>query len=102
LLVHTAAGVTDGQLYEAAGVAARVFTRFETISFKVTGADGELATAGHGVARIHRQIQNDLLHLAAIDLDPVQGGIEVGDEFNVFANEPPEHFFHVSHNGVEV
>jgi hypothetical protein len=57
----------------------------------VRGFDGELAAGGHGVARIHGQIHDDLLDLPGIGAHRAQG--RRGDHYkiDIFADDARKH-----------
>ncbi len=52
--------------------------------------DGETAACGHGIARIHRKIHNDLLDLSRICLHSPKRLTRVEIERNIFANQAPQ------------
>ena len=71
------------------------------VQLHVGGLQGELVSAGHGLAGVDRQVHDDLLHLALVGLDGVQVLSQGGDELYVLAQDAPEHLLHVSDDQVE-
>ena len=69
---------------------------------RIRGADGNLAALWHRVFGVHYQVHDDLLDLARIGASASQFRRQLGDQFDVFANERTQKAFHVAHNGVDV
>ena len=68
----------------------------------VAGVDGQRAAAGHGVAGVDREIHQHLLQLARVGQDRLQVTGERGDQLDVLAEGPAQHFLHRGDDGVEV
>jgi hypothetical protein len=58
------------------------------VELGVGGLDGQLATAGHGVTGVHRQVHQDELELAAVSLDGPGVRRGDGDQIDVLTDEP--------------
>ena len=54
------------------------------------GPDGQRAAAGHGVARIDREIDDDLLELALVDLDEAEVAAVHHLQLDVLADQPAQ------------
>src|SRR5580704_8748522 len=72
------------------------------IHVEVAGRDLELASVGHGIARIHGQIHDDLFNLTLVGLDASQAGVEIGAKLDVFADQAFQHLLHVLDHGIQV
>ena len=68
----------------------------------VAGIDGQRAAAGHGVAGVDREVHQHLLQLARVGQDRPQVTGERGDQLDVLAEGPAQHFLHCGDDGVEV
>ena len=66
------------------------------------GVDGQRAARGHGVAGVDREVHQHLLQLARIGQDRPQVTGQRGDQLDVLANGPAQHFLHRGDDGVEV
>lgn len=58
--------------------------------------DREAAPRGHGIARVHREIQEDLLDLAFIGLHVGWLRRERDGELDILAQDAPEHLLDLS------
>src|SRR6476469_2994174 len=65
-LVHADTIVTDRQQHVAVRVHSGMLTNKTFIEIEHTRFNDELAASRHGIARIHRQIQDDLVDLSGI------------------------------------
>jgi hypothetical protein len=101
-VVHARPGVRDRE--------AHVLTRRNDarigdgvpVHVDVRRLDREHAPVGHRIARVHSEIEQHLLELAAIGLDPAEVAVELGADLDVVADHPPEHLLHVVHDLVQV
>ncbi len=64
--------------------------------------DGDPAALRHGVARVDHQVDDHLLDLSAIHLDPSHVRALIEGELDRFADEPPEHVHHADDDLVEI
>ena len=64
-----AAGVADAQTRKRTRSGLRGLRRGDFVKFDGGSFDDDLSALGHGVARIHRQIQQDLINHARIGMD---------------------------------
>src|SRR6266480_1528078 len=80
-----------------------IFSNFEVagkVSFSVFfRLEAECSSCGHRVARIHRQIQQDLLHLIAVRHDPAEISTGPNVNMNVLTDEAGKKIGYF-HNGV--
>src|SRR5712692_842019 len=60
------------------------------VEIRVLGLDRERSALRHGVARIESQIQNDLLKLARVCVDPPELKARMNYELYLFANQVME------------
>ena len=91
LLVHADAGVGDREQEVGTGDRPGMGRHVGWVELDVAELDGELAAVGHGVARVHREIDDDLLQLTRVDRDAPQAGRLVRGELDVLAEEPAQH-----------
>src|SRR5260221_9095808 len=64
--------------------------------------DMQLAPIGHGIARIHRQVEKNLFELAGVGLDPGRRPVVRYLQGDSRADETPQHPFHVAHDHLEI
>ena len=87
---HAGAGVAHFDQHVFAGLHA-VLTEGEQVALgDIGGADRELAAVRHGVARIHRKIDDHLLELMQVRLHRPDVGAAVELQLDVLAEQPPE------------
>ena len=79
-----------------------VFAGIGLVEFHVLGFERDLSPVGHGIARVQHQVHDDLLDLAGISFDRAQLAAGHGEDFDVFADEPPQHGVEVQHNLVQI
>ena len=72
------------------------------VHLHVARLDHEPTPVGHGVTRVHHQVQDDLLHLRGIGLRPARPGGRLRDQLDLLADEPSEHRRHPRHHRVQV
>ncbi len=68
----------------------------------VFGRDRDRAALGHRVARIDAEIEQHLLELPRVGLEPPDFRAELRHDLDVLADHAPQHFFHVAHRVVDV
>ncbi len=68
----------------------------------IGGFYGELAAMRHGIARVHRQIHDDLLNLAGVGLHRAEIRSRNHGQIDVFANNSREHLGVFGHHAVEI
>src|SRR4051812_31398734 len=100
VFVHALSGITDRDLgidtRRDAGMTARV----GIIEIRPARGDRQSAPPRHRVPRIQREIQQHLLHLAAIRFHMRQIGRKLRNKLNVLADQAPQHPFHLPANSV--
>ena len=100
--IHPATRVAETQNDIAAGVEMEMLQGVGFIQVGVRRPDRHLAPLQHGVARVDRQIHQDLLHLARIRFYTRQAGVARNEDLDVFSDQPAEHFFHFHNQGIQV
>src|SRR6185503_10441981 len=72
------------------------------IEMNVGGRDSQRSASRHGVARIDRKIQDQLVDLTHVRLHPVE--VRPGDnlEIDVFVDDPTQHLVNFSNHRVQV
>src|SRR5260370_12316071 len=65
----------------------RVLTAVELVKFPVGGLDHDLTAQWHRISGVDHQVDQNLLDLARIRLDPLQGRIQYRDNFDVRGNQ---------------
>ena len=68
--------------------------RVVVVQIDVRGLDGQLAAVRHGVARVDREVHEDLLDLPGIGLDVPEAADQEKRQLDVGAEEPTEHLLH--------
>ena len=91
LRVHADAGVDHRQRDELAPVA-----------LGVRGADVEPPAARHRIARVHGQVEDDLLHLRRVGDGEPEPGAEIDHELDLGADQALQHPGHLEDDHVQV
>ena len=73
-LAHSPAGVRDGQHHVVARFQFRITAHALLVERDVGGFQREFAAVGHGVARVHGQVHDDLFNLSGVRLHHLQAG----------------------------
>ena len=98
--VHAFAGVDDFEC--DVGSRREIGDRRGVVEDRTLRAHDEAAAARHGVAGIDPEIDDDLFDLAGIGFDTGQRGFELGDDLEVFANDPLQKTLEVGNDDVEI
>src|SRR5207245_2861859 len=64
--------------------------------------DGEAAAGRHGVARIHGEVEDDLIDLPRVGDDQPHTFAQMHGNFDVLPEQPAQHRFDVRHHTVEI
>ena len=72
LSIHASACIAHGHHHIGAGPRWQVGLRVLLVKNDVGSFDGEVPACGHRITRVHDEIQDDLLDMAWIDLDPAR------------------------------
>ena len=99
---HPGAGVADGHGDVAAGRQVVPEGGVGLVDLGVGGLDGQGPAAGHGVAGVDGEVDQDLLDLAGVGGDGGQVAGQVGGELDVLAEGPLEQLADVGDEVVEV
>ena len=100
--VHPAPGVPDAQSDVASGTRSRTRGRRLLVDDDVLGVECQRATAGHRVARVHREIDQNLLDLPGVGEDRPQAGAQGGHELDVLPDGPAQQLLDVARHAAEV
>ena len=65
-------------------------------------ADGQPSAARHRIARIHREVQQNLLDHRRVGLDNRRLAVEMNLQRDVLAEQPAEHFLHAADHAVQI
>ncbi len=68
----------------------------------IGGLEGENAAARHRVAGVDGEIEEHLLQLGRVDLDPSDLGVETHQQFDVFAEGAPQQLLALADLDVQV
>ena len=68
----------------------------------VGGFNGQPPAVGHGVAGVNSQVDDDLFELGRVHFYGPQGRCQAGVQFDVFADDAPQHLAHGGDDGVAV
>ena len=66
----------------------------------VGGTHLQPTPGGHGVTGVQRQVQEDLLHLAAVDAGQAKRGVKVSVQSHIFSDHPLQHVLHLGDHRV--
>src|SRR5262252_1755544 len=100
--IHPQTVVGDGKHDVTAGHGAKVTLRVRIIQFDVCRFQSNRSAIWHRITRVDHEIENHLLDLSRIGLDRAQIFSGDRDHFDVFADQPAQHFLRVPHQCVEV
>jgi hypothetical protein len=99
---HPGAVVADLERDVPPGGQVGVGGRVGVIDIHVGRLDRQLAATGHRVAGVDRQVDQDLVDVAGVSKDAVEGRLEVGDQLYVLAKGPLQQFEDAGDGDVEV
>jgi len=102
LVRHAHPGIAHRKQDVLAGGDARVQLRVIVVEGLPRGRELELATVGHGVTGVHREIGQHLFNLAAIRQHHDGMRRERRRQLDVLADQPPQHFADVGDHLVQV
>ena len=100
--VHPHAGVHDSQDRVRTGRQGLGPVGRGRLDLDAVGLDTQGAAARHGVARVHRQVHQDLLELARVGVDVPGPRSQSEEQLDVLADEPPQHPADLVDHRVEV
>src|SRR5436305_9090808 len=88
LFIHSYAGIAnlDLDVSHVNMIAGSILDRTD----HVFGGDEQLSACGHGIARIHGNVEDDLVEMGLID-DHASIGAQVKVHFDVFADHARQH-----------
>ena len=98
---HPDAVVAHPQADVSAGAKPGTSRRVRLVNQGVLRADGEDASVGHGIARVHRKIDQDLLHLAGVRHDRPQFAPEIGAQLYVLTQRSPKELIDIADHLVQ-
>src|SRR2546428_639605 len=102
LLVHAKSRVADLEQHVRAGGRGRMHRNELGVQRDVACRDAQPAAGRHGISRIDREVDDDLLDLSRVGHDEVELRVERDDELDVLADQTPEHVAHAGDGGVEI
>src|SRR6266446_2588076 len=94
LAIHSAARVRDRQQYIGAWNGRRMFFPIALVYFDIARLDGKASALGHGVPRVHRQVQEYLLNLSGVGFDSAKRRIEQDFELDIFPDQATQQNLH--------
>ena len=90
------------QAHVGAGTQAGMEAGEGRVDVDVAGFQGQGPSLGHGVARVHREIQHDLAHLSEVGPYPGQGGVRPDPLLDALLDEAGQHLGHLCQHLVQV
>ena len=84
------AGIADGQQDIGAGLGVRVVQRVVLVQHDVAGLDRQLAALRHGIARVHREVEQGGLQLRGIDHGQPDLAFRAGFQLHLFSEGSPQ------------
>lgn len=100
--IHAAAGIGDAELHVPAGEELGAIDAVAARQLLLLGGDGKRAAGGHGIARVHAEVQDHLLQLAFIRAHPGIGGGGIELDADVFADDALEELFQIEDERIEI
>src|ERR1700727_436429 len=100
--VHPLAGIGEGDHDIRTMFDERIFGVIGVVQNDAGGADADFAAVRHGIFSIDHEIHDDLFELSGIGAGAADGGLEVGGEFDILADQRAEEPLHVFDDGVDV
>ena len=97
----TGAGVGHVDAHIVAGAGVQVGLHIVLVQPGVGDADGQRARAGHGVARVDRQVDQRVFHLAGVGAHRPQVSGDVQVDGHAFAQHPLQHVGHRKHQAAQ-
>jgi len=97
-----AAIIRDAQAHKPAGSRLRVRPPRRRLHFEFRDFNGQQAAFGHGVARVHRQVQKHLLHHAIVSLHQRRLRPIIQLQGDVFPEDAPQHLGHVADHFIHI
>ena len=94
LLAHARARVRDSEQHIVARFQLRITLHALLVERDIGGFQCELAAVGHGIARVHGQVHDDLFNLPGVRLHRAQAGRGNNMRHHVAAHEMAKHPFH--------
>src|SRR4029077_7684183 len=94
LAIHSAAGIRDRQHHIAARHRLRMLFSITFVNFDIACLDGDAPALGHGVPRVHRQVQEYLFNLSGVGFDSAKGRIERDFELDIRADQATQQDLH--------
>ena len=100
--VHTAAGIAHGNLHPIFPDGDPVAQRRFRGNFGVAGGDGQNSIAFHGVPRIDRQVDNDLLNLVGVGFDQAKIVRKIHPQIDIDSEKAIQHFPGLTGSFIEI
>src|SRR5882724_11099808 len=100
--VHAGPGVRNCEKDVLSWLHHRVRRPVQVIQFDIRGLNGKTAALGHGVARIHREVHDDLFHLAGVRANRSQISRTADNQLDVFANQTRNELAHFFDDGIQI
>ncbi len=76
-------------------------SRVRLVNLHVGGLDLQFPARGHRVTRVYSQVHDDLFDLALVGFHVAKFRIERQRHFDILAQQPRKHFFHIRGERVE-
>ena len=102
LRIHAVSVVAHCDHGEFARLHAHMRAGVILIQHNIRGLDCQVPANGHGIAGVHRQIHDGLLHVARIGFDIAHADTEVENQLDIFANQPLQHFLRLDQHRIDV
>ena len=99
---YAATGVAHAQARITTGSRMHRLRGGDFVKFHSGGFDDESSALGHGVAGIHREVHQDLIHHPGVRVDEQRCGRVVKLQTHVFAQDALEHFGDVDDDVVQI
>jgi hypothetical protein len=102
VLRHARAGIRHRDLHILTGLHVAILPAVALVQIGVAGFDGELAAFRHGVAGVHREVENGGFELGRVGLDRPRAAATDDLERNVLAERAPQKIGQAVEHAVDV
>ena len=100
--VHPSTGIAHRQHHVPSGGDDGVLRNVFHVEGRVLGLEGEMASFGHRVTRVEREVHDHLFDLERIRFDATQPGFRIVGELDILADETAQHGLDVAEDAVQV
>ena len=101
-LVHADTSVADGEQDIVAFLHGEMLCSEDLVQFDGSSFENEFSASRHGVARVHSQVENDLIQLARVNLDDRGRTTRYHRDLDIISHERADKFHNVFESNIQV